>query len=670
MNRFAAAFCLLALAPFAQLFAFQGGPDGFGYYWESTQDPGDTIAFFWLDPSDHEVLTGWQPNPDDGWRRVGLPYRFPFYGDTLDSIVICSNGFLEHPSTFTSYENLELPCSQFQSLLAAFWDDLSPAQSGSVRRRDDPSARFTCITWDNVVRFNTNETLSCQMLLFASGDIRFNLLRAPRTKSSCTIGIQGRHGSDNHYLSYLFDGEPSHHVADDSMSVRFYVRRLDHDVAALRVTSPDAWLPASFQTPVSGTVRNLGSSVENFPVYCRVVHARWPYDTVFSRTKAVTALEPGQSRDCYFGDWLTPPAPDSWHVILKTGLASDQQPRNDTLRFATSSFAPGLGTILGSWSFPALGEGLNLAGITYCPDSNRFYVSLCDPNRVASFPADSAQQLRVETFELQDFFGDDMVWGIAWDRSRPGFWLVHVSRYGTGCILAGYEADGGFSGDTWDLVPIEPDVWFAGIDQSGLGTLFATAVGGTNRIYEFDVEGRRVARFVPGSNMSWRACSFLGDHNSYLFSGGWNHNQVSSLTIDGRVTASAPLADLADLDIYTPVVPRPESLVWAYATTNSPDNTIHRIALGLTWAGVGIVEGEKPFDAGPELRVSPTVLVSGQPVRVLPSGPIALWDASGRLVLRRPCARTLDTRGLAPGVYVLTVATQGANLSRRLVVAR
>ena len=519
MYRFVAAFCLSALLPFSSLRAFQGGPDGFGYYWESTQDPGDTIAFSWLDPAAHQPLSGWQPNPDDGWLRIGLPYRFPFYGDTLDSIVVCSNGFLEFPSTFTSYENQPLPCSQFQSLLAVFWDDLSPAQSGSVRRHDDPAARFTCITWDNVVRFNTNETLSCQVLLFSSGDVRLNLLRAPGTKSSNTIGIQGKRGAEGQYLSYLFDGEPSNHLPDDSVSVRFYVRRLDHDVAALRVTSPDAWVPASFQTPVTGTVRNLGRAAESFPVYCRVVHSRWPNDTVFSQTKTVTGLQPGETRECYFGDWLTPPAPDSWHVILKTGLASDQQPRNDTLRFATSSFAPRLGAILGSWSFPTLGEGLNLAGITYRADSNRCYVALCDPNRVASFPADSAERLGVEPFELQDFFGDDMLWGMAWDRSRPGFWVVHVSRYGTGCILAGYDADGSFSGDTWNLAGIEPDVWFAGIDQGELGTLFATGVGGANRIYELDARAKRVVRYLPGPNTSYRACSFLGDHDRYLFSG-------------------------------------------------------------------------------------------------------------------------------------------------------
>ena len=214
--------------------------------------------------------------------------------------------------TYTNYENAPLPASRFPYLLALYWDDLSPAQSGSVRRYDDPAQRFTCITWFNVVRFNTHETLSAQILLYADGDIRMNVLRAPQTKNSSTVGIQGQYGSNDHYLQYGCDGNPGEHQPEDSTSIRFYVRRLGHDVGVFHGGMPCGWIPTGSQTPVTGVFKNYGLSTETFPVSCCVIRTRVPRDTVFTRTQTVSNLAPGDTVECYFGDWLVPPTPDSW----------------------------------------------------------------------------------------------------------------------------------------------------------------------------------------------------------------------------------------------------------------------------------------------------------------------------------------------------------------------
>ena len=111
-------------------------------------------------------------------------------------------------------------------------------------------------------------------------------------------------------------------------------------------------------------------------------------------------------------------------------------------------------------------------------------------------------------------------------------------------------------------------------------------------------------------------------------------------------------------------------MVWAYATTNSPDNTIHKVSLGLTWAAVGMAEARP---AGPHsLSVRPTLVRAGCAVSFGSdvTGTLALWDATGRLVRSGSRTGDLSTRGLAPGVYVLTLDGPAANLSRRLVITK
>ncbi len=671
-------FCLCLAVPPQNASGFQGGPDGFGYYWESTQDCGDTITFSWLDPSTHQPIVGWFPNPDDGWVRIGLPFQFPFYGDTLDSVVVCSNGFLEFPTTFTTYENRSLPAPEFPYLLALYWDDLSPARSGSVRRYDDPALGFTCITWFNVVRFNSWDTLSAQVLLFADGSIRMNILRATRTKDSNTVGIQGHSGGNDHCLQYVHDGLPTKHQPEDSMSVRFYVRRLAHDVGVFRAGTPLGWIPTGCQSPVTGVFKNYGLGTETFPVTCRIVRTRVPRDTVFARTRLITGLVPGDTSLCYFGDWLVPPSPDSWFVLLETRLSGDLLPRNDTACFVTSSFPPGFGAVLGTWDFPEIGSGMNLTGITYCQDLNRFYVTSTQPNQVYSFPAcSSAPRLEPEAFELQDFFGGDVVWGIAWDQTGTKFWITHVPLCGPGCVVAGYGLDGLFTSDTWNLELLAPDAWFAGLDAGRPGTLFAVEVGGLNRILELDVANHRIVRALANPTSSFRACSFLGDNRSYLITGGWNQGALIELDLGGLVTRTAPLADLADLDIYRPENPSPDSIVWAYATLSRLQNTICKLSLGRTWRAVGISADAPRSALRGSNTLGPSIIRSGQTIVLsdLPTGAaVCLWDVSGRQVTQRqyqncgPCVLGSDFTSLPAGIYVLTISTVTTKLSSKLVV--
>lgn len=680
----ALSFASIALTATVSAQTDQGGPDGFGYYFETNQDIGDTVTFSWIDPSGHPTLTDWHPNSDDGWTRIPLPFRLPLYGDTLDSVNVCTNGFLEFPVTSTSYANQMLPAYSFPYLVAPFWDDLSPAQSGSVRCYSDPDRLATIVTWLDVVRYNTTETLSAQAILHADGRIRFNILKAPECATSSTIGIQGHAGSYDRFLQYVWNGTPPRHTPANGTSIVFFARRLAHDVGVAHRNTPDNWVPAGSQCPVSATFKNYGTTTETFPVSARLIRTRYPFDTVFSRGLTVTDLAPSDTTDCYFGDWLISPTRDSWYALFVTDLSTDPFRYNDTCRAVVTSVPPPFGAILGSWDFVALGDGMNLAGITYSDDSSRFYVTAVYPDRVMSFAAgDRDVNLREEPFQLQSFFGDDMTWGIAWDEVNPGFWLTHVSAYGAGCVAARYNTDGAFSGDTWDLSGIEPGAWFAGLDMTPTGVCHAVEVGGGNRLYALDLARKEVLGYISGPPASYRACCFIGDHTCFLASGGWNQHALVRLDPAGVVLETTPLRDLADLDIYRRDPPCPDSLVWGFATTSSDLNTIHKVCLGRTWADVGLpASGTAAIPGSASLRVQPNPALNRIAISCgagETGARITLWDATGRRVRselvagrRRFYWRLADDRGrrLPAGIYLLTLHTSLGNLTRKLVVAR
>ena len=447
----------------------------------------------------------------------------------------------------------------------------------------------------------------------------------------------------------------------------------------LGVTSPEPWVPARAQVPVIGRFRNFGMHTESFPASACIIRARHPHDTVFTSSREVAALAPGDSTDCYFGDWLTAPAPDSWHILLQTLLGRDLQPRNDTARFRVSTFAPAFGTELERHELPHLGSGMNLAGICHQPVSNSFYLAVLNPNRVFSFASDGPPTLRPAHFDLQTFYENDIIWGIGWLSHPEGFWVGHTPTRGAGTILARYAPDGSFTGDTWDISTIEPDAWFAGLAPAGTGDLYAVAVGGSNRIHQLRAADRLIVRSLSTRPASYRAVSWLGDHTRFLFSGGWNQHALLGLDIGGYLLDSTPCRDLADLAIHRPPEPAPDSLVWAWATLSDESNTLVRLSLGTTWRGVGLAAEPEAVFAPAGLLLSPNPTNPGRLLSLrspVSRGRLRMWDVTGRLITETvfanlsagnrqvPALRAPDT----PGTYFVTLSGTDVNLTGRLVV--
>jgi hypothetical protein len=656
------------------------GPDGWGYYYLSNQDVGDTVSFEWFDASVGTPITGWIPNADDGYVVLSLPFNFPYYGQELPTIRVGVNGLLGITAP-TQYNNTALPNRSVTHLIAPFWDDLYVGD-GSVYYYDPPDHSFFCVEYFNIPRFDTpTDKQTFEVLFYPDGRIRFNYLDMNGVRNSNTIGIQGGQGDGNCYLQYAYNGNPAGHVVRDSVSVLFFARHFDHDVGVTELVRPAPWVAPGSTQPVQVKVRNFGTGTENFYVRGFIYNTAPPCDTVFEAVPAlVHDFESQDTLTVALGDFVVP-GEGTWRAKLFTTLEGDEQLENDTIA-ATLATSLSFGTRLSSWNLPGLGSGFNLAGITFCPDSERFYIAVQDPNRVYSFrAANPSGTLRNESFQLQDFSGGDAVWGIAFDRDRHCFWVGHVASGNNATVCARYGANGAFLGDTWNLAAVEPGGWFAGMDYDELRDCFLlTKVGGTNNFFRLDLANRQVLGSVAGPSVSYRACATL-PAKGWILSGGWNQNKLYQLDSLGGIASQAGLDSLADVALYRPDWPDRDSLVFLLATLSNNANTIVKVALGSFWRMLGVEDPASPAVRRTQLMVRcPTIATwSGFECAVNLPGlrtlSAALYDASGRRcealrshVLSSGEYRLTMSRDLPAGAYFLMLGTGGENECRRLVI--
>ena len=177
-----------------------GGPDDFGYNWiDSNEDGGPT--FDWVDISaDGDVVS----TGDDVVTTVDLPFGFSFYGENYSSVGIGSNGYLIFDATTVAISNASIPTSAApNNIIAPFWDDLNPSEAGAgtiYTRYDEAENRFI-VQYEGVEKFNTSETYTFQVILYADGSMLFQY-ESMDVGNSATIGVENADGSDGLQVAF------------------------------------------------------------------------------------------------------------------------------------------------------------------------------------------------------------------------------------------------------------------------------------------------------------------------------------------------------------------------------------------------------------------------------------------------------------------------------------
>ncbi|MBN1423394.1 hypothetical protein JXA88_02455, partial [Candidatus Fermentibacteria bacterium] len=216
-----------------------GGPDGYGYRWIDSDEPGGP-AFSWLDISS----TGTSPGSgdDSNYGPFNLGFTFPFYGTDYTQVRICTNGWLSFTSTSTAYTNQGIPStSEPNCLIAPFWDDLSPNYGGSVRYQSDAGNGRFIAQWTEVPRWTSTGgtgSYTFQVIVYADGRIVYQYNTLVGDLESCTVGIENQGGTDGVQV----------------VSNAAYL----HNGLAIQISTVQPWLTVA---PVGGTVVP-GSSAE------------------------------------------------------------------------------------------------------------------------------------------------------------------------------------------------------------------------------------------------------------------------------------------------------------------------------------------------------------------------------------------------------------------------
>ena len=170
-------------------------------------------AYSWIDPAGMTLLT---LGDNSVSTAQSLPFPFPFYGQTYNSIRVGANGVLGFaPDGLGATANSNLPSPALPNgVICPYWDNLNPAAGGGVRvgvTGTAPARRWVA-SWVDVPRNSGGGKLTFQAILEEdTGRIRFQYLQVQPGSSlgggrRATVGVENQTGLTA--ARYLVDGSP------------------------------------------------------------------------------------------------------------------------------------------------------------------------------------------------------------------------------------------------------------------------------------------------------------------------------------------------------------------------------------------------------------------------------------------------------------------------------
>lgn len=212
-----------------------GGPDAGGYRWIDSDEPAGP-TFQWVD-----IVTSANAITLSGDEAMSVPlplgFSFPLYGRRFTRLRVCTNGYLQFGNEGPVFVNVGLPgTGAARNLIAPFWDDLSFG-TGVKRAYLHFDGTRTIVTWDAVPRYNdAGSVFTFQVILYPSGEVRFQYRRMTGSTAQATIGLQDSSRTQGTTIAFN----------------QAYV----HDSLAVRIVPLAQWLGV---TPSSGVIGPGGS---------------------------------------------------------------------------------------------------------------------------------------------------------------------------------------------------------------------------------------------------------------------------------------------------------------------------------------------------------------------------------------------------------------------------
>ena len=173
--------------------------DEFGYYWFDSDNP-QGPEYDWLDITGvGQVVDFVHGNPDNGnTGPLDLGFDFDFYGNSFNTICICSNGWASFTDgTSTNSYNMPIPSTYAPNdLLAPFWTDLDPGAGGDVYYYTN-NADSAIISWEEVYDSWEEGIFTFQIVLVAPDTIvyQYESMGPEGRIERATIGMENGTGT-------------------------------------------------------------------------------------------------------------------------------------------------------------------------------------------------------------------------------------------------------------------------------------------------------------------------------------------------------------------------------------------------------------------------------------------------------------------------------------------
>jgi hypothetical protein len=172
-----------------------GGPDAFGYRWKDSNESGGPV-YNWVEIKTIGTNTGL--TGDDQVLSFRLPWSFPFYGSSFDTVRISSNGNLHFGAPSTAYSNTALPGTSAPFyMIAPFWDDLDISAGGHIYYYNDAVNHRYIVQFDSVPHWSYGGTgmYTFEAILSQTGGILLQYRSMSGLLTSATVGIQNGSGT-------------------------------------------------------------------------------------------------------------------------------------------------------------------------------------------------------------------------------------------------------------------------------------------------------------------------------------------------------------------------------------------------------------------------------------------------------------------------------------------
>lgn len=156
----------------------QGGPDGFGYRWKDSNEPGGPV-FNWIDVSGGTSIS---LSDDDFQTGIPLGFTFNYYGTDFNTIGVGSNGWLSFNGSNDWYPSNVPAVDSYDGAIAPFARDLYPPLASYIRYQTFGSApnRYLVIEYNNIPNYGGGNNKTFEVIFYEnSSKIKFQYLIAP-----------------------------------------------------------------------------------------------------------------------------------------------------------------------------------------------------------------------------------------------------------------------------------------------------------------------------------------------------------------------------------------------------------------------------------------------------------------------------------------------------------